>query len=702
MNTNLTRTKRVRIPYQITLVGAALLLTFGVAQSASAEGGLVVKLYPCPRGQAAVTADTLRDEYGVIPGVRVAADPRTSQVIVQAPPEVQTRISQRLAAAFPELQPAVEARHVPLQRIQADQLEASLKNTLGDRLSAIPEKRPASHGYRLALASGGTITIWIDSATKQVNLEGPAAGVDAATRLIQVLDSPTDSAGRNFRVLALQPTEMASVQRAAALLRTANGPPPVTLPVAALLMQQRPDAPPAGGAAPIPAPPAPAAKADVSPAPSGKADGSPAASAFRPGERTADFGNLPRIVNPVQMEVIEGLGVVILRGSTQDVEQMMRVVEWIDMITKETEPEIQIEPMKHLDSGAMVTLLRALYDEVYAPRQGAVSITALAIPNAILIVGRPQNVKSVIDLIALLDKPAIPGAEFQMFHLKYANAVTAQTTVQNAFTFQNPGLAPAVRVTAEPRTNSLIVQASPRDMAAVADLISKIDVSGVPDGGAVNDVRIVQLKHTRAQDIATIINAAIGQAAGAGQALGAQGQQQLPGGQQAGGLPGGQFGQPGQNIPGMPGGQQGAQANQRTAALRFLTLDAKGRRLLRSGILTDVRITADAAANALVISSPPDNLDLLEGLVRELDNLPAAEAQIKVFTIVNGDAQSLSEMLRTLFTGQPSTTGGQQGGAFLQMMMQSAVSGSENSLVPLRFGVDTRTNSVIVSARGAI
>ena len=58
------------------------------------------------RDQAAVTADTLRNEYGVIPGVRVAADERTSRVIVQAPPEVQVRISQRLAAVFPDLQPA--------------------------------------------------------------------------------------------------------------------------------------------------------------------------------------------------------------------------------------------------------------------------------------------------------------------------------------------------------------------------------------------------------------------------------------------------------------------------------------------------------------------------------------------------------------------------------------------------------------------
>ena len=124
----------------------------------------------------------------------------------------------------------------------------------------------------------------------------------------------------------------------------------------------------------------------------------------------------------------------------------------------------------------MATLVKALYDEVYLARQGAVSITPLAIPNAILIVGRPENVKTVKDLIARLDQPAMPGAQFQVFHLKYAAPPAAQTTIQNAFVDRGGGLGPAVHVTADPRTTSLIVQASPRDMAEVAELIRQIDV----------------------------------------------------------------------------------------------------------------------------------------------------------------------------------------------------------------------------------
>ena len=95
--------------------------------------------------------------------------------------------------------------------------------------------------------------------------------------------------------------------------------------------------------------------------------------------------------------------------------------------------------------------------------------------------------------------------------------------------------------------------------------------------------------------------------------------------------------------------------------LRFLTIDAKGRRLVQSGILSDVRITADVRANALVISAPAENLELLEALVRQIDQLPAAEAQIKVFTIVNGDATDLSDMLKTLFSpSRPAPAAGRR------------------------------------------
>src|SRR5208283_3611231 len=128
------------------------------------------------------------------------------------------------------------------------------------------------------------------------------------------------------------------------------------------------------------------------PAPAGRSE-TPAPSGVRPGERPADLGGFSRIVNPVQMDVIEGLDVLVLRGSAQDVEQMMEVVRQIERLSAETEPAIDVLMMKHIECQTMYALVKALYDEVYMPRQGTVSITPLVTPNAILIVGRKENVK---------------------------------------------------------------------------------------------------------------------------------------------------------------------------------------------------------------------------------------------------------------------------------------------------------------------
>ena len=82
-----------------------------------------------------------------------------------------------------------------------------------------------------------------------------------------------------------------------------------------------------------------------------------------------------------------------------------------------------------------------------------------------------------------LDQPAVPGAQFQVFHLQSRRGGRRrETTIQNAFHRSRRPLSPAVRVTADPRTNSLIVQASPRDMAEVAELIRQIDVAGSDKG----------------------------------------------------------------------------------------------------------------------------------------------------------------------------------------------------------------------------
>src|SRR5262249_15890055 len=130
----------------------------------------------------------------------------------------------------------------------------------------------------------------------------------------------------------------------------------------------------------------------------------------------------------------------------------------------------------------------------------------------------------------------------------------------------------------------------------------------------------------------------------------------------------------------------------RSNALKFTTIDAQGHRQFRSGILTEVRITADPRANALLVAAPSEAMELISALIKQLDGAPAAESQIKVFTIMNGDASSLVEMLQALFGIR---TTGQGGAGFLGNQQQTPQ--GQNPLIQMRFSVDVRTNSIIAT-----
>ncbi|MFM8325835.1 MAG: secretin N-terminal domain-containing protein, partial [Pirellulaceae bacterium] len=175
------------------------------------------------------------------------------------------------------------------------------------------------------------------------------------------------------------------------------------------------------------------------------------------------------------------------------------VIERIKKQSEETQPEVEVYPLEHVNSQALSTIIRELYDQVLAPRQGQVSITALNQPNSLLLIGRKEAVASVIELLKKLDKPLDPSSRLQVFRLVHAAAADAEQTVRSFFVEKpesgetdRTGLGTRVRVVADKRTNSLIIEASPRDLIEVARLIEQIDVEGAE---AQSEIRVFELQN---------------------------------------------------------------------------------------------------------------------------------------------------------------------------------------------------------------
>ena len=552
---------------------------------------------------------------------------------------MQGRIAQRMAAYSQAMSASpVAARNAPranvttsrevqLKNITAEQAEAQLASMLGNRFSVLARSGSGIRNFELAFSDGQRVHVAMDLSQNAALIHGSSRTVETCAKLIRALDAKRSSSRVSTRVVSLRSADPASVQMAIraihagnVLRKNGNG------VLAMQASQQQP------------------------------ATGDPPAGQPQRGDPEQQS-----LIGPVQIELIDGLDTIVIKGHKRDVERVIEIINQIEQISMETVPAIEILHLEHIDCQALADLIIPLYQQIYLPRQGTVSITALVKPNALLLIGRIESVETVKELVGRLDQPVAPETQFQVFRLKNAAAEMAQQTITEFFA-ERTALGTKLLVTADYRSNALIVRASPRDMKEVAELIKGLDT---PTSDSVNELRVFQLENSMAEELEEVLYRAIN-----GDDFGRQGRT------------------PSQAGAGAGSSRQQRGGEQKSTMLRFVTVGANGQRRLSSGILTDVRITADPNANTLLVSAPAESMELIEALIRQLDQLPAAEAQIKVFTIVNSDAEGLMGMLETLFGEQ--TQGNQPA-------VRTGVAEGESSLVSLKFAVDMRTNSILAS-----
>ena len=131
-------------------------------------------------------------------------------------------------------------------------------------------------------------------------------------------------------------------------------------------------------------------------------------------------------IGPVRIEFIESLGVFIVSGNKRDVERVTKIIEEIEGSVRDTQPEINVYLLKHVNNIALSELIAQIYTTVFGSWQSPVSITPLDKPNALLLIGREESVDSVISLIEKLDQPVAPSTQLKVFRLKPVSAIDAE------------------------------------------------------------------------------------------------------------------------------------------------------------------------------------------------------------------------------------------------------------------------------------
>ena len=534
-------------------------------------------------------------------------------------------------------------RNLPALRVYRDGTIAG-----DDRVSQSTYQSAAGSAPRATTVQNSLeFTVGIDRERQELVVQAPRNQQQAVARLVQEIDAAERRPGSDIRFVS-SPRDPARIARQ---LKPAIG---------RMLAQNQQQPGAANQQQPTPRPVA------------APIQGQPLDEAA-PRDTDEPLVRLEGLRGPVAINDVPGIGLVVT-GNQDDVDTVVGIIRELERVTSAAEADVQLLVLRDVNSQALAELLNNVYEELTSIRSvGAgqdpqVSIVPIVKPNAILVLASTSDMASIIELADELDQPVDPQTQFEVFALKSAVATSVVETLDSVYAAdedsEQNGLSSRVRTVADARTNSIIVQAAPRDLAEVAALVAKIDRDS---SGAVNRMRVFPLKNAVAEELAEVISGSILSILNPPTTTG-----------QAGGIGG--------------GGQQGATEELQQAksvVLELLVSGTAADRVLRSGLLADIRVTADPRVNSLIVTAPESSMPLIAELIRRLDEPTSTIAEVKIFTLSNSDASSMVLLLESLFVPEDDTG---------QLGIQVAGAGDVSSgLIPLRLAVDVRTNSIIAT-----
>jgi general secretion pathway protein D len=180
-----------------------------------------------------------------------------------------------------------------------------------------------------------------------------------------------------------------------------------------------------------------------------------------------------------------GSNMLIISDRAANVTRMISIIRRIDL---SSDDDIEVVPLQHASSSEIVRVLTALTQQPRA--DGApvsTSLVADARTNSVLIGGDRADRLRLRTLIAHLDTPLEDGGDTQVRYLRYADAEELATKLQQHFQNQSSGAGAAaggaaagqlnqISVWADTQTNAIVVNAPPKMMRSLMQIVDKLDI----------------------------------------------------------------------------------------------------------------------------------------------------------------------------------------------------------------------------------
>ena len=377
---------------------------------------------------------------------------------------------------------------------------------------------------------------------------------------------------------------------------------------------------------------------------------------------------------------------------------------------------LTVIPLKNNDSARVATLLQGIFAaRVKAqtlPGQTPVPTEQIdvhpdALNNALVISASKENLELIQGLLQKIDvQPVIEGGQLQTFTLEFADAQRVASILKSLVDqgLYRPGLPAgttvkgtardALAISVDPRSNTLIISASPENLAVVREVIRRVDTR---DFAAAGDIRMYQLKKARASSLANTLEQYF-RARRTADAVAVNSTERavpvsvipddrvnvilITGGKEA-------FDVADRIIQQLDGESVFARMNFRvfplkkaTAAKLQATLQpifANRPPKVKGEAPEPITIVADPWVNALLIGAAADDMSSVETLIQQLDADPSdAGLAVHVFPLAKADARRVATTVQSLFReGTPGTA------------------------LPITVSADERINAIVVSCGDA-
>jgi type II secretory pathway component GspD/PulD (secretin) len=323
--------------------------------------------------------------------------------------------------------------------------------------------------------------------------------------------------------------------------------------------------------------------------------------------------------------------------------------------------------------------------------------------NALILTGRAEGIRRAASILHAVDVAATAELKLHVVGLKNADATETARVLNEVFKKEGsamqggraaspgrampggpPGMFPGggdavdtggpsgrdlawdiIRITAETRTNSLIVTATPDNLTTVEDLVARVDA------GAAATLRLKHYALRRAD--ATAVAKLLADL----------------------------FPETGRNAASQGRGNA-------SSAPRPPLIEGDGEaQTSKTGERGGIRAVPDTRSNAVLVMASEPRIVLMDAVVAQLDREVTDVLKVKIYKLKNGDAEKMTAMLQTLFSPSKTLSKNEnspqgQGRSIARLQSSEGTATDDNgSLLPsqeISITADTRTRSVIVKA----